>query len=544
MLGRPVYTLHQNAAVDAVIMNENAIDFIDQQIDELIAQNQKLKYQLCFNDNPDIIPIIDRVLCQEYNESDYISKCVNEAMEQIISSIEYSEGILQDDDSDYDRDSDYHYDSDGNYEDSSDDECDEFSKEKSFDKMIHLLCNHPYGIDLIEKYSNALCNHCWDKLSKNPSMIPFLMNHLDEINYSKFLDNESLEDVIEELIDDERFMSTISSLSEMNIHKICFHLACRDRKYLDLLEQRFDKLTIIKDDDQMTYELWKRICMNPDAIHLIEKYIRDTDNHFESYLYYMCENPNAMHILEKYVDQLGEEAWSNLCKYSHAIPMLQRNLQYLDEHCWETLCKNPDAIPILEQNLDRLHPRCWKYLCENPNAISILKQNLHQLDEFAWWSLCINPNAMHILQQNLDKLHADCWKTLCENPNAIPILEQNLRHLDEDCWKLLCENPNAISILKKNVHLLDDYCWYKLCNNPNAMPILEENLDRLDETCWYQLSMNPNAIHILLSFNYEQMKENMAEFREELLAYVIEPTRLDRFEDHYQIPVRKLLQFY
>jgi len=66
----------------------------------------------------------------------------------------------------------------------------------------------------------------------------------------------------------------------------------------------------------------------------------------------------------------------------------------------------------------------------------------------------------------------------------------------------------------------------------------------LDETCWYHLSMNPNAIHILLSFNYEQMKENMAEFREELLAYVIELTKLDNIKNHYHIPFRKLLKFY
>ena len=126
--------------------------------------------------------------------------------------------------------------------------------------------------------------------------------------------------------------------------------------------------------------------------------------------------------------------------------------------------------------------------------------------DWAWLSM--NPNAIHLLEKNLDKVS---WEYLSSNPNAIHILEKNL---DKISWNWLSANPNAIHIIEEN---LDKVSWFSLSSNPNAIHLLEKNLDKV---FMYNLSENSNAIHLLATLDTQKMKENMKEFKKELICYL------------------------
>jgi hypothetical protein len=49
------------------------------------------------------------------------------------------------------------------------------------------------------------------------------------------------------------------------------------------------------------------------------------------------------------------------------------------------------------------------------------------------------------------------------------------------------------------------------------------------------LSLNPNAIHLLFTYDYSGMKEQMKSFTEELVRYVFHPSWLMRICYKYEI---------
>jgi hypothetical protein len=70
--------------------------------------------------------------------------------------------------------------------------------------------------------------------------------------------------------------------------------------------------------------------------------------------------------------------------------------------------------------------------------------------------------------------------------------------------------------LEKNLEKIN---WVWLSKNPNAIPILERNPDKID---WYYLSINPN----ITTYDYEAMKENHRDLKEELIQCAWHPSRI------------------
>ena len=100
-------------------------------------------------------------------------------------------------------------------------------------------------------------------------------------------------------------------------------------------------------------------------------------------------------------------------------------------------------------------------------------------------------------------------------------------HLDKVHWVYLSANPNAIHLLEKNLDKVD---WSALSCNLNAISILEKNLDKVT---WYMLSSNNNICDLICKYNYEEMRNSMKDFCEELVKKVFHPLRLQRICDHY-----------
>ena len=141
------------------------------------------------------------------------------------------------------------------------------------------------------------------------------------------------------------------------------------------------------------------------------------------------------------------------------------------------------------------------------------------IDKINWDYLSFNKHAVYLLKTNIERVY---WKYLSMNINAVDILEKNI---DKIYWDTLTLNPNAIHLLEKNI---DKIYWYNLSRNPNAIHLLEKNLDKIN---WFNLSRNPN----IFTYDYNKMKLNGINVREELIAKVLHPTRLVNICEKYNI---------
>ena len=85
-------------------------------------------------------------------------------------------------------------------------------------------------------------------------------------------------------------------------------------------------------------------------------------------------------------------------------------------------------------------------------------------------------------------------------------------------WKKLSlsTHPHAIFLLEQNQDKID---WDNLSLNPAAIHLLEQNQDKIN---WERLSANEN----IYTYNYCKIKKNCNIFKEELIAYVYNPSRI------------------
>jgi len=77
-----------------------------------------------------------------------------------------------------------------------------------------------------------------------------------------------------------------------------------------------------------------------------------------------------------------------------------------------------------------------------------------------------------------------------------------------------------------------------LSENPNAIHLLKQHPEKID---WYNLGYNENAYKLLISYNYDLMKDNMTLFSEELIAYVFHPNRIINIAFLYNIKMNDYL---
>lgn len=313
---------------------------------------------------------------------------------------------------------------------------------------------------------------------------------------------------------------------------------------------------------------WKYLAKNHSP--LIIPILEDNIKNLTAYKCWreISENPYAMGIIMNNPDNFY---WKELSRNPNAIKYLEKNLEMID---WSELSLNPAAINIFEKNLDKVE---WNKLSYNPNAIKILEKNLNKVN---WNGLSENPNAVHLFKGNFSKIK---FANLSKNPNAIAIIEHILKKKDFDfnswnnsiCYTNLYSNPNAVDIVLEyiennissnkiqymdwegilrntNPKVIDkiynisdkipDRKLFYLASNPNAINVIEKELYRFERFNNYgsddilnELATNPNAIHLLFSLNYRQMRYNNKRFNEELVRKVMEPMRMMRMADLYNM---------
>jgi hypothetical protein len=205
-----------------------------------------------------------------------------------------------------------------------------------------VLSFNPNAIDLLEANFDKIN---WRNLSRNPNAIHLLENNLDKIDWELLSVN-----------------SNAIHLLEKHFEKIDWSMLSFNCNAIHLLEKHLDKID------------WRHLSINTNT-SIIDALLKTDFNNTSNAIswYGLSMNPNAIHILEKYPEKIN----------------------------WWMLSKNQNAIHLLEANPDKI---LWNYLSENSNAIHLLKAHYNEkLDEsyIDWRYLSINPSIFEIDNEQL-----------------------------------------------------------------------------------------------------------------------------------------------
>jgi hypothetical protein len=277
---------------------------------------------------------------------------------------------------------------------------------------------------------------------------------------------------------------------------------------LEFLEEHVDKLD------------FDRLSMNPYAVPLLEKYPEKI--HYG----YLLGNPNATHLLKNMdIDEILSNSKNN------------ENHEYY-------FYKNDNAIDLIEQYLenkinngriDEIKKYNTFLLSLNIKLVPFLEKHPELID---WGHLSRNPCAIHLLKNNMDKIS---WEKLSANPNAIELIEGNL---DKVVFSDLCMNHNAVHIIKKyantpNSMSNDDLLYLSMNRSEDAIELIKE---KIKHVCPYHIGTNPNVLKIVGKLDYDAMKTKCQPFAQELVTYVLNPTRLLRLCDTYGLDLEEYME--
>ena len=204
---------------------------------------------------------------------------------------------------------------------------------------------NPNILPLLERSLDLFTYDHWSWMSENssnPTVMIFLENHFDKINWYS-LSKNVCDDAIKIL---EKYQ-----------HKIVWCYLFANPSAIDIIKNNMDMI------------VWEMLCKNPnpEAISILEK------NLDKVCFYYLSRNPNAIHILSQNLDKLD----NCLCLFSqnpNALNILVNNPHLIDEYA---ITLNPGAISYLETRF-RENMRYFTLLGHNTNGFSLIENMLKQ----------------------------------------------------------------------------------------------------------------------------------------------------------------------
>lgn len=264
------------------------------------------------------------------------------------------------------------------------------------------------------------------------------------------------------------------------------------------------------------------------------------------------------------------------CKYGmHDIPffdgvpftdILCANIDSLTDQDWEMLADTPNTIDFVYDNIDKVINKYWfiNVISGNPNVYKILSEynDSNNIPRFLLAEIVKknpNPDLLRKLEKSIRMFDrgsfwplksAEFWFSVCENPGAIDFIISK-----QDVWSSLTSRYQYFSQphLNNCPHFKKDECyknspWYHLCKNPHAKAsrLISEHIEKFDGPFgYYILSQSEYTVHHLISLDYVEMRENMSQMRQELVAYFYNPDRMIRIWNRQSnISFLNFLNFY
>ena len=260
----------------------------------LFLDDVSIRY-LCLNPNPDVIPIIEKILVQAPEKIDweYLARNPN-AMPIIKKNLDKIFG----------NDSVFH----------------NFLRDNT----------HPEAISIIEQNMEKVDELSWHFLSQNLSALPILEKNQKHINWYHLMENPKSLHILERSLDKvnplhlllyPHTIHLVERIEESRFHNL-HELSWRNifdrmpaynspiqKKIIAFLEKYIDKLD------------FRSLSSKAIAIPILEKNLDKVN------WYYLCRNPAAIHILEKNQDKID---WDSL---SYNSEIFDYSYEYLEERC-------------------------------------------------------------------------------------------------------------------------------------------------------------------------------------------------------------------
>lgn len=334
-----------------------------------------------------------------------------------------------------------------------------------------LLCKNKNAMNFIEENIKYIKNNfkCWSELSIQPYALPILEKYHDKINWNFLSHNPNALHLLEEN-PDKIDSSHICLNTNMNVCKILMDENIILFKMWNYIYSNSGCMELIKKQDINDIN-WIYLCKNenPEALDIVRRHVillnqecflnlckningvvvlEDIIDHYLNEIYdknvklkyfkYLALNPNGIHLLEKYIDDFSTfKYFYCIVQNENALHIIKEHLQKLDEIIFDEDIKFKIEGIKSSENLD-YHPFGDKYFKDDRENFHNSKNEDDELYEIekkyknlkynlTWNYLCLNknPDAIEIIENNLDKLNSDCWDVLSKNKHAIHILEQN-----------------------------------------------------------------------------------------------------------------------
>lgn len=270
----------------------------------------------------------------------------------------------------------------------------------------------------------------------------------------------------------------------------------------------------------------------------------------------LSTNHNALSLLEKYPEKIQEvELLANKnavhlftdLNINEILKMPNKSTRHLfvaqfygNINASEFIIKH---VEYRIENNDKFHEDELQSLSGNPSLVSFLEKNPHLI---YWKTFTMNYNAIHVLEQNQDKIN---WYLLPlnQNPNIIHLIEKNIDKID---WECLSTNPNAVHLIKNHYkQMRHKMCRLSRNHSDDAIDLIREALEEMGQhgnkseikLILQHLGKNPNVLKIVGKLDCQAMKTKCQPFAQELTTYVLNPARLLRICDTYNLDLEEYL---
>lgn len=260
-------------------------------------------------------------------------------------------------------------------------------------------------------------------------------------------------------------------------------------------------------------------------------------------------HPRAIEILRDGKDDKRIN-WYNISVNSSAFEFQMENFDKIN---WNGISDNhnPRAYELLMKNQDKIY---WPYLSANPNAVELLEKNM---DKINIYELYRNPKAVPLIKKLSKKMKRQFGKYIGSNHSeeAIPLIMSNIHIYRRDKMLHITPNPFAIDIIKDNLDYMTDIDWQALASNehPEAIELLRYHCPVKPPFYYLVTNKNPDAFKLLMDvykdelkkddfmrkhlyenpnifeLDYGAMKQKNQWLEQELLAKVMEPSRVFKY---------------
>jgi hypothetical protein len=176
-------------------------------------------------------------------------------------------------------------------------------------------------------------------------------------------------------------------------------------------------------------------------------------------------------------------------------------------------------------------------------------------DNIDWYRLSIQPDAIGILEKYPDRIVLEGLLSNT-NPKAMTLAKKIFSH-----DKIFGEMFNLLNVYSKNWctgasifmkgHIcysrgfLSDRIEIKIIGNPNGAELLEYYSKPFYKySILPEILRKPNLLHLLFTWDYEKMKQNNWNFKEDLVKYILNPKRILNICDLYNIEFDELMEMY